>query len=383
MLAGLGPAVGRHVPGVAAVDGPAAERADIAGATDDLGLSDRLRRRPGVLRPAVGSPWPAAGAARGARHLSRGDGGLRDGVFHRDADRRALRPGGRRLRCERAGARHRARHVRRRPHRPRVGADGVDHGVGAAGGAVDRRRAADGVRLAVEFRCAVLLLRGGVVDDLGAAAGDRAPAGARAGVVRLDLPVLPPLPRRPGLCRPSRHRDLLPGRAVRLDLQRGLRAAGPLRALAARLRPGVRVRIVRLSGRHRDRRALCHELGQPADDGARHRRDGVRRLCDGRAAGARAASCRRHHRPDQPVHDGHGHEPGAGAGGRADAVSGPRRRGIVFAGLRHANHVGGGRRDSRPCARSRRAWPLAIAMAGAGGLSLLLWFRASAVRTGG
>jgi DHA1 family bicyclomycin/chloramphenicol resistance-like MFS transporter len=29
------------------------------------------------------------------------------------------------------------------------------------------------------------------------------------------------------------------------------------------------------------------------------------------------------------------------------------------------------------------AWPLAIAMAGAGGLSLLLWFRASAVRTAG
>ncbi len=206
----LRPAVGRHVPGVAAVDGPAAERTDLPGATDDLGLSGRLRRRAGVLRSAVGPPWPAAGAARGARHLSGGDGGLRDGVFHRDADRRALRAGGRRLRRERAGARHRARHVRGRPHRPRAGADGVDHGVGATGGAVDRRRVADGVRLAVEFRCAVLLLRGGLVDDLGAAAGDRAPARARAGVVRLDLPVLSPLPRRPGLCRPSRHRDLLP-----------------------------------------------------------------------------------------------------------------------------------------------------------------------------
>ena len=70
MLTGTRPAVGRHVSGVAAVDRPPARRADVAGAADDLGLSDRLRRRPGVLRPAVGPPRPPAGAARRARHLS-------------------------------------------------------------------------------------------------------------------------------------------------------------------------------------------------------------------------------------------------------------------------------------------------------------------------
>ena len=60
-------------------------------------LSDRHGRRP-VLIAALGI------------YLA-GDAGLRVGVFHRDADRRALRAGGGRLGRERAGARRGARHV--------------------------------------------------------------------------------------------------------------------------------------------------------------------------------------------------------------------------------------------------------------------------------
>ena len=51
---------------------------------------------------------------------------------------------------------------------------------------------------------------------------------------------------------------------------------------AAGVRPGVRGRIVGLHGGHHDRGAFCHALGRRPDDGLRHRRDGARRVGDGR-----------------------------------------------------------------------------------------------------
>ena len=137
------------------------------------------------------------------------------------------------------------------PHRPRTCAHGGDHGAGAAGRAADRRRAADRVRLALELRGAVLLRRGGLDHGVVPAAGNAAPARAGAGVDRLDRALLSPLSRRPELRHPSRHRDLLPVRAVRLDLQRGVRAAGHLRPVGAGVRHVVRGRLVGLHGRHR------------------------------------------------------------------------------------------------------------------------------------
>ena len=101
-------------------------------------LSDRHGRKP-VLLAALAL-------------VLRGDAGLRAVDLDRDADRRALRAGARRLRRHRAGARDRARSLFRRARRPRIVADGRDHGAGAGGRAAARRRAADRFRLALGLR---------------------------------------------------------------------------------------------------------------------------------------------------------------------------------------------------------------------------------------
>ena len=77
-----------------------------------------------------------------------------------------------------------------------------------------------------------LLRRGRLDHGVVPAAGDGAPARAGAGVDRLDLALLSPFSRRQELRHPSRHRDLLPVRIVRLDFQRGLRPAGHLWSVA-------------------------------------------------------------------------------------------------------------------------------------------------------
>ena len=70
MLTGLGPlSVDMYLASLPAI-GQLLDAPTVAGAAHDLGLSGRLCRRAGVLRPAVGPPRPAAGAAGGARHLS-------------------------------------------------------------------------------------------------------------------------------------------------------------------------------------------------------------------------------------------------------------------------------------------------------------------------
>ena len=78
--------------------------------------------------------------------------------------------------------------------------------------------------------------------------------------------------------------------------------------------------------------------------------------------------------------DRHGHDLAQAQAGAL--LPFPDRAGAASSllGLRDADLVGGGRRDPRPHARPD-AWPLAIAMLLAGGLSLLLWtLRACAQR---
>ena len=113
------------------------------------------------------------------------------------------------------------------------------------------------VRLALELRGAVLLRRRGLADDLVPAAGDAAPARARAGVACLDIAVLSPLSRQSLVRLPSRHRRVLPVRVVRLDLRLRLRAAGHLRLFGDGVRPGLRGgRRAAISPAPRSRRAL-------------------------------------------------------------------------------------------------------------------------------
>ena len=253
-----------------------------------------LRLRAGGLRPAVRPPRPPAGAARGARPLSRRLARLRAGVFHRDADRRALSAGGRRVRRHRAGPRRGARHVRGLAHRPRAVAHGGDHGARAAGRAADRRRAADRVRLALEFRRAVRLWRRGAGSWSGSCCRRRC-ASARPSRCRLPRPCA----RIAGFSAIAAfvvHLGIATcclRRVVRLDFRLRLRAAGHLRLLAAGVRHQLRRGLVRLSGRHVGRGAFCHALGQRPRHGHRHRGDGAGRARHGAAARVRTASRRR------------------------------------------------------------------------------------------
>ena len=196
---------------------------------------------------AVGPPRPAAGADRRARHLSAGDARLRAGAVDRDADRGAVRPGARRRRRDRAGARGGARHLRGRPR---------------------RRAKCRGWRAIMALAPIVAPLIGGVLQTafgwrsnfvalfFFGARGGRSWCGCccrrRCGSARRSRCRLFSILRsyrrffaQPQLRRPSRHRDLLHSRAVRLDFHRGLRAAGHLRALAARVRLHLRGQFVR------------------------------------------------------------------------------------------------------------------------------------------
>ena len=327
--------------------------------------------RAGVLWAAVRSPRPAAGAARRARHLSAGDAGLRAGVFHRDADRRALRAGGRRLGRERAGARGGARHVR-------------GHAASAASSS----------RMAAIMALAPLVapLIGGVLQTafgwrsnfvalfcFGAAAldhgvvpaaGDAAPARAGAGVDRLDAcaPIAafsptglsssisasrraacagcsPGFPAPPSCCRTS-------------TACRRWRSAWRSRSA----RRAIMVGTV-------DRGALCDALGQRPDDGLRRRGDGARRTGDGAAARPHVRSA-----PAGVIAaiglytDRHGHD---ACRRRRPArccpiptAPAPRRR--CSASSRRPRRRWSARSSATRSAR--RAWPLAIAMrADAGG----------------
>ena len=205
-------AVGRHVSGVAAVDRPPARRADVAGAAHDLGLSGRLRLRAGLLRPAVRPARPHGRCCwRRSASISLATLACALSSSIEMLIARALRPGVGRLGRDRAGARGGARYVRRHPRRPRTRRAWPRSwrwrrwSAPLIGGVL---QTAFGWRS--NFVAAVLLRRGGTDHGVVPAAGDAAPARAGAGVGRLDVAHLSPLPRRPRLRHPSRHRDVLP-----------------------------------------------------------------------------------------------------------------------------------------------------------------------------
>ena len=214
-------------------------------------LSDRHGRRPVLL------------AALGIYLLA--PAGLRAVVLDRDADRA-------RASCRRSAARGAhacwrapscATCTRARASAASLSLHGGDHGAGAAGRAADRRRAADRVRLALEFRGAVLLRRCGARPWCGSCCRkrlrQRAPEPVSLGsMLRSYRRFLA----RSRLRRPSRHRDVLPVRAVRLDFQRRLRAAGHLRPVAVRLRRRLRGRLGRATwSAPRSRRASSMRWG--------------------------------------------------------------------------------------------------------------------------
>ncbi len=93
------------------------------------------------------------------------------------------------------------------------------------------------LRLAIEFRDAVCLLRGGAGSWCGFCCRRRS-ASARRSRFRSPRPCGPiaAFSATAGLRHPSRHRDVLPVRIVRLDFQRGLRHAGHLWSVPAGVR---------------------------------------------------------------------------------------------------------------------------------------------------
>ena len=132
-------------------------------------ISDRHGRKPVLL------------AAVGAVHV--GDARLHGVDLDRDADRRARGAGARRLGRGRGDARHRPRSLFRRARRPRTVADRLGDGAGAGHRADRRRRAADGVRLALDLRRGGGRRRRRFRRGVDAAAGDlgeaRRPSGPR------------------------------------------------------------------------------------------------------------------------------------------------------------------------------------------------------------
>ena len=264
LLTGLGPlSVDMYLASLPDI-GRTARRADRAGAAHDLVLSGRLCLRAGVLRPAVRPARPPAGAAGGARRLSR---------WRRWPAR--WRPRSRRLIaarfCRRSAASGTivlARAVVRDMYEgARVGRELSRMAAIMAlaplvapllGGVLQTAFGWRSNFVAAVLPSAPLALAHGVA----AAAGDAAPARAGAGVARLDLALLSHA--FSATASFVAHLGIatccLAGLFAWISTRR-LRAAGYLRPVGAGFRRGLRGRLGGLPGRHLDRGALRRRAG--------------------------------------------------------------------------------------------------------------------------
>ena len=157
---------------------------ELAGQLDAQRIPAGPGGRTDHLWPAIGSLWPAAGAAVRHRSLCRRQYRLRFRALDRGAGHRAVLPGLRRLRRAGAGPCGRARRLWPRgrcahhvlyERRYRAGAgDRADH----------RRLRRDLVRLARQLRRAAALWRSGAGADISPAAGNQYPLATPAGCRR-------------------------------------------------------------------------------------------------------------------------------------------------------------------------------------------------------